>query len=110
MLGALAVIAAFALSTALVVPAARRTRLDVWHPAGAWLLLEAVFFGIGGVSLALGGSPGPALFIAGAVAAFGLGTWLSDGLARRRFIGMDRGGNESTRQAAPLRRPSSSHS
>ena len=103
MIGALAVTAAFALSTALVVPAARRTRLDVWHPAGAWLLLEAVFFGIGGVSLAIWGSPGPALFIAGAVAAFGLGTWMSDVLARRRSIGIDRVGNESTRLTAPLR-------
>ncbi len=103
MFGALAVLAAFALSTLLVVPAARRTGLDIWHPATAWLLLEAVFFGIGGVSLALGGSAGPALFIAGAVAAFGLGTWMSDVLARRRSIGIDRVGNESTRLTAPLR-------
>lgn len=75
---------AFAAAAALVVPSAQRTGLGIWHPAVACLVLEAVFFGVGGMVLAVEGTPGPALFTAGAIVAFGLAVGLSDRFARGR--------------------------
>jgi len=81
---AVAVVAAFVTAFVLVVPAARR-HLGILHPAVAWLGLEAVFFGVGSIVLALVDSQaGPGLYVAGAVLATGAGTWLADGLSRRR--------------------------
>ena len=83
-LAAVAVVAAFAAAFLLVLPTARR-RLGILHPAVAWLGLEAVFFGVGSIVLALvEGEAGPALYVAGAVLAAGLGTWLAYGLSIRR--------------------------
>ncbi len=85
LLAAVVVVAGTALGTALVLPAARRTGLGIWHPAVAWVALEAVFFGLGSLALAvIGGRPDPALFVGAAVAAFGLGVAAADRLARRR--------------------------
>ncbi len=83
-LAAALLVGAFVLAAALAVPAARRTGLHPWHPAVAWLGLEAVFFGIGSTLLALDGRPGPALYVAGCVAAFGIALALSDRIAQRR--------------------------
>jgi hypothetical protein len=81
---ALAVLGAFWGAFLLVAPAARQ-RLGVLHPAVAWLGLEAVFFGVGSMALAvLDGRVGPALYVAGAVLAAGAGTWFADRLSRRR--------------------------
>jgi hypothetical protein len=82
---ALAVLAAFAAAFLLVSPAAARRNLGILHPAIAWLALEAVFFGVGSIALALvDGQPAPALYVAGAALAAGAGTWLADRLSRRR--------------------------
>jgi hypothetical protein len=83
-LAALAVGGAFGAAFLLVLPAARR-RLGLLHPAVAWLGLEAVFFGVGSVALAIvDGESGPAFYVAGAVLAAGAGTWVADRLSRRR--------------------------
>ena len=83
-LAAVVVVAAFAMAFLLVLPAARR-HLGILHPAVAWLGLEAVFFGVGSVILAVvDGEAGPALYVAGAVLATAFGTWLADRLSRRR--------------------------
>jgi hypothetical protein len=83
-LAAVAVVGAFGGAFLLVLPAARRT-LGILHPAVAWLALEAVFFGVGSIALAvMDGKRGPALYVAGAVLAAGAGTWLADRASRRR--------------------------
>ena len=46
-LAAVLILAAFVASALLVLPAVRRTGLGAWHPAIVWLVLEAVFFGLG---------------------------------------------------------------
>jgi hypothetical protein len=80
---ALAVPLAFAGALWLVAPAARRT-IGLLHPAIAWLALEAVFFGVGSVALAtVDRRPGPALYLAAAVVATGIGVWIADRVARR---------------------------
>jgi hypothetical protein len=86
MSGAAAVflLAAIAGTGLLIRPAMRRTGLGFWHPAVAWLALTVVFFGIGSAVLAVDGRPGPALYVAGAVLAFGVAVAGSDRLARRR--------------------------
>lgn len=64
----------FAVALVLVLPAARRRRLGVLHPAIAWLALEAVFFGVGSVALAFGeGRLNPAIYLAGCVLATAIG-------------------------------------
>jgi len=68
-LAAILVLAAVVGAAVLVLPAARRTGLGIWHPAVAWLVLHAVFFGLGSAILALDGRPGPALYVAGAAVA-----------------------------------------
>lgn len=79
------VLEAVILAVVLVAPAARRTGLGLWHPAFAWIALEAVFFGLGSAILAIvDGRSGPAVFVAGAVLAFGLAVGASDRLAVRR--------------------------
>lgn len=82
---AAAVVAGFAAAVALAWPAGRRTGLAVWHPALAWLALEATFFGLGSIVLAVAeGRTGPAWDVAGSVVAFGLAVAVSGALARRR--------------------------
>ena len=84
-LAAALVLAAIAASALLVVPAARRTGLRLWHPAIAWIVLELVFFGLGSAILAaIDGRPAPALYIAACVLAFAVGVAASDRLARKR--------------------------
>ena len=71
-LAAVAVVAAFGVAAAIVLPAVRRTALGIWHPVVAWLLLEGVFFGVGSVVLALDDRTGPALYVAGCTVALAL--------------------------------------
>ena len=78
------VVGAFVAATLLIRPAADRTKLAIWHPALWWLGLTAVFFGIGSARLAIDGRFGPAVYVSGAVLAFGLAVAVSDRLARRR--------------------------
>ena len=80
----LLVVAAFVAAGLLIRAATTRTGLGIWHPAVWWLGLSAVFFGIGSARLALDGRSGPALYVSGAVLAFGLAVAGSDRLARRR--------------------------
>lgn len=85
LVAAIALIVAFGTAVVLVWPATARRGLGIVHPAPAWLVLTSLFFGAGSVVLAVTGeSVGPALYVAGSVAAFGLGVWLSDRLAVRR--------------------------
>ena len=78
---------AFAAAGLLIRPAAVRTGVGVWHPGVWWIGLTALFFGIGSARLALDGRFGPALYVSGAVLAFGLAIAASDLLARRRSPG-----------------------
>ena len=90
-LAAVAVVAGFAAALALVWRTARRTGLAIWHPALAWLALEATFFGLGSIVLAVSERrTGPAWDIAASVVAFGLAVALSSALARRRLSGEPR--------------------
>lgn len=86
-LGAAVVLLAVLLAASLLgAGLARRTRLGLAHPVVAWLGLEAVFFGPGSVALALfEGRFGPALYVAGAVAAVAVGAGLSAWVALRRL-------------------------
>jgi hypothetical protein len=85
LLGAVGVAGAFGAAGVLVLPAARRHGLGLVHPGSAWLALAGVFFGLGsGVLAATGEASGPALYVAGSVAAFGIGVWASDRLAISR--------------------------
>ena len=77
-------VAAFVAAAVLVLPAVRRSGLGIFHPAVAWLALEAVFFGVGSVVLTIDGRSGPGLYVAGAVVAFGLGVAASAIVAARR--------------------------
>lgn len=84
-LAAALVLAAVIVAVVLVAPATRRTGLGPWHPAIAWIALEAVFFGLGSAILAIvDGRTGPAVYVAGAVLAFGLAVAGSNRLAARR--------------------------
>ncbi len=83
-LAALAVVAAFGAAAALVLPAVRRTALGIWHPVVAWLLLDAVFFGVGSLVLALDDRTGPALYVAACTLALALAVAVSDRIARGR--------------------------
>ena len=80
----LLVVAAFVAAGLLIRPATTRTGLGIWHPAVWWLAFSAVFFGIGSARLAIDDRFGPALYVSGAVLAFGLAVAGSDRLARRR--------------------------
>jgi hypothetical protein len=83
-LAAILVLGAIAAAAVLVLPAARRTGLGIWHPAFAWLALHTVFFGLGSAILALDGRPGPALYVAGAAVALATAVALSDRVAAAR--------------------------
>ena len=83
-LASLLVLVAFGVAAALAIPATRRTGLGIWHPVIAWLVLDAVFFGVGSIRLAIDGRVGPALYVAGAALALGFGVAVSDRLARQR--------------------------
>ena len=81
-LAAFALVAAFAIAALLIRPVARRRRLGLVHPGPVWLVLAAVFLGLGSAVLAVTGeSTGPALYVAGSVVAFALGLRASDALA-----------------------------
>jgi hypothetical protein len=68
----------FGAAVALVVPLATRRRLGILHPVAVWLGLEAVFFGVGSLALALGEErPGPALYLGACVFAAALGAVLA---------------------------------
>jgi hypothetical protein len=85
-LAAAADIGAMVLAVGLVLPAARRTGLGIWHPALAWLALEIVFFGTGAAILAItAGRTDPAIYVGASVVAFGLAVHLGDRWARRRL-------------------------
>jgi hypothetical protein len=59
-------------------PVATRRRLGVLHPAIGWLILEAIFFGVGSLALALGEDrPGPALYLGACVLATAIGVWVA---------------------------------
>jgi hypothetical protein len=90
------VAAAFLGAGLLVRPGVLRSRVGIWHPAAWWLGLTVVFFGIGSARLALDGRFGPALYVSGAVLAFGLAVAASDLLARRRRseVATDRAGDD----------------
>jgi hypothetical protein len=83
-LAAILVLAALVAAAVLVLPAAGRTGLGIWHPAFAWLALHAVFFGLGSAILALDGRSGPALYVAGAAVALAAAVTLSDRVAAAR--------------------------
>jgi hypothetical protein len=85
LLAALALAAAFAAAALLIRPVVVRLGLGLVHPGPLWLVLAAVFLGIGSVVLALTDeAQGPALYVAGSVLAFGLGLRASDEIAVRR--------------------------
>lgn len=84
-LAAAAVVVSFGAAWLLIRPAVQRRGLGLVHPGPAWLLLAAVFLGLGSAILALTGeTSGPALYVAGSCLAFGIGVWASDRLAVRR--------------------------
>jgi hypothetical protein len=84
-LAAVALVAAFVIASLLTRPVARRRGLGLVHPGPVWLVLAAVFLGLGSAVLAVSGeSSGPALYVAGSVVAFGLGLRASDARAVRR--------------------------
>jgi hypothetical protein len=85
----------------LVRPAVRRTGLGIWHPAFAWIGLEIVFFGAGAAILAISeGRTNPAIYVGGAVLAFGLAVWGSNQIARSRTSEADVG-DPATAAARP---------
>ncbi len=80
-----ALVGAFVAALILVWPAVSRRGMGIAHPAPVWLVLTGLFFGIGAGVLAVHEeTAGPALYVAGAVVAFGIGVWLSDWLGARR--------------------------
>jgi hypothetical protein len=80
-----ALVGAFVAAIVLVLPAVARRGMGIAHPATVWLILTGLFFGIGaGVLAVQDETAGPALYVGGAVLAFGLGVWLSDWLGARR--------------------------
>ncbi len=86
LLAASALPVALAVSALLVVPAVRHSRLRLAHPALAWLVLHAVFFGVGSAALVVADAldPATAWYVAGAALATGSGVAISDRLAGRR--------------------------
>ncbi len=83
-LASLLVLVAFGVAAALAIPATRRTGLGIWHPVIAWLVLDAVFFGVGSIRLAIDDRVGPALYVAGCTLALAVGVAVSERLASRR--------------------------
>ena len=102
LLAAFVVVAAFGIAAALVLPSVRRTRLGVWHPAVAWLLLDGVFFGVGSAALAIDGRTGPALYVAACTLALALGVAASDRVARRRVDAAPAASESPTGDPAPV--------
>jgi hypothetical protein len=85
LLAAVWLVLAFGIALVLVRPAVARSGLGVVHPAVPWLGLEALFFGIGSVVLALAEDrPDPAWYVGAAVLAFSIGLAASDRVAARR--------------------------
>lgn len=77
-LGAAILLVGFGAAAALLRTVATRRRLGVLHPAVVWLVLEAVFFGVGSLALALGeGRPGPATYLGACVFATAVGVVLA---------------------------------
>jgi hypothetical protein len=79
--GAVSVLVGFGAAAFLLWPVAVRRRLGVVHPAIVWLGLEAIFFGVGSIALALGEArPGAASYLGACV----LGTAIGVRIAHRR--------------------------
>ncbi len=73
-IGAAVVLVGFGGAIGLMLPVVRRRRLGVLHPAVVWLALEAVFFGVGSIALALvDDRPGPGLYLGACVLAAAIG-------------------------------------
>jgi len=89
LLGAAGVVFGILVAAGLILPSVRRSGLGIVHPAVAWLVLHAVFFGVGLALLAAMGQvqPAAAWYAAGAAGAAAIGTYGSDRLARRRGAG-----------------------
>lgn len=86
LLAALSLVAAFAVAALLIRPAVARQGIGLVHPGPLWLVLAAIFLGVGSAVLAITGeAQGPALYVAGSVLAFGLGLRASDEVALRRY-------------------------
>ena len=78
LVGAFALVLGFGAAATLLVPVARRRRLGILHPAIIWLALEAVFFGVGSLALALGEDrPGAAVYLGTCVLAAAIGVRLT---------------------------------
>ncbi len=107
-LGAIVVLCSIGAAAVVCWPVVGRTGLGPWHPAVAWLVLHATFFGLGSAALALGGRPGPAFFVAGAAVVFASAVAMSDKVAGRRAAGGSGGVSRPTyvvghEDAAPVR-------
>ena len=99
------VVVALIVATLVMAPAIRRTQLGIWHPAAAWLALEAVFFGVGSAVLAATEArPGPALFVASSAIAFSAGVAISDRIVHRDRPGAGRGPSRATSGHEPISR------
>lgn len=78
LVGALVLVIGFGAAAAILVPVTRRRRLGVLHPAVVWLGLEAVFFGVGSLALALGEDrPASATYLGSCVLAAAIGVRLA---------------------------------
>lgn len=104
-----ALVGGFGLAGAVIRRAALRSGLGLAHPAVAWLALHAVFFGAGGLVLALTTSAaGQAAYTGLAATAFALGLAASAALAARGARS-EAGGREAavadrtSAQLAPVR-------
>jgi hypothetical protein len=87
-LAAVALVACLVISAVVTAREARRSGLGLAHPAAVWLALHVVFFGIGGVALALSADVGgQALYTGLAALAVSLGLSGSATLARARRTG-----------------------
>lgn len=101
---AVVLLAGFAVAAIAVARTARRSGLGLAHPAVAWLALHAVFFGAGGLVLALVASaPGQAAYTGLAAGAFAVGLVASGALAARRAPSTAgaRGADDRGRDLAP---------
>ncbi len=73
-IGAAGVVVGFGGAIGLLLPVVRRRRLGALHPAVVWLALEAVFFGVGSIALALvDDRPGAGLYLGACVLAVAIG-------------------------------------
>jgi hypothetical protein len=89
--GIVVLLGGLGLATVVIGREARRSGLGIVHPGVPWLALHALFFGIGGLVLAVTeGAAGQAAMSGAAAAAFAGGLWLSAAVARARSHGSPR--------------------